>query len=77
MLRGALSSAALAMLMVVGTSSVFAQSLSRAPKSSGEVAAVSRVLAEKQENCRFQAKQEKLSFLKRRSIMRACMKEKT
>jgi hypothetical protein len=45
-------------------------------KSSGEIAADSRLLAEKQESCRFQAKQQKLGFLKRRSFMRECMKRK-
>jgi hypothetical protein len=76
MLRIAISSAAVVTLMSVGTSSVFAQSLSPAPKSSGEIAAASRLLAEKQENCRVQAKQQKLTFLKRRSFIRRCMKGK-
>jgi hypothetical protein len=73
MLRIAISSAALVTL-VVGTSPALAQS--SAAKSSGEIAAASRLLAEKQEGCRLQAKQQKLSFLKRRSFVRDCMKSK-
>jgi hypothetical protein len=76
MLRVAISSAVVA-LIATGTSAAFAQSLSTAPKSSGEIAAASRLLAEKQESCRLEAKQQKLSFLKRRSFVRACMKNKT
>jgi hypothetical protein len=74
MLRIAISSAALAMLVAVGTS----PALSQAPagKSSGEIAAASRLLVEKQEDCRFQAKQQKLSFLKRRRFVRDCMKRR-
>jgi hypothetical protein len=75
MLRIAISSAALVTLVAVGTSPALAQS--PAAKSSGEIAAASRLLAEKQEGCRLQAKQQKLSFLKRRSFVRGCMKGKT
>jgi hypothetical protein len=61
----------------VGISAANAESMSPASrKSSGEIAADSRLLAEKQENCRFQAKQQKFGFLKRRSFMRECMKRK-
>jgi hypothetical protein len=73
MLRLAISSAAVVALVTASTSSVFAQS----QKSSGEIAAASRLLAEKQESCRFQAKQQKLGFLKRRSFVRECMKTKS
>jgi hypothetical protein len=73
MLRIAISSAAIAALVAASTSSVFAQS----QKSSGEIAATSRLMAEKQESCRLQAKQQKLSFLKRRSFVRECMKTKS
>jgi hypothetical protein len=31
--------------------------------------------AQKQENCRLQAKQQKLTFLKRRSFVRKCIKK--
>jgi hypothetical protein len=50
--------------------SAFAQS----GKSSGEIAASSKLLAERQEGCRIEAKQQRLHLLKRRSFMRACMK---
>ena len=58
-----------------GTFSVFAQSPSSAGKSSGEIAARSRALAQKQEDCRLQAKQQKLSYLKRRRFVRECLKK--
>lgn len=64
----------LAALVAAGTSSVAAQSSS--PKSPGEIAAASRLLAEKQEDCRRQAKEQKLTFLKRRSFIRKCKKSK-
>lgn len=43
-------------------------------KSPGEIAAASNHLAEKQESCRLQAKQQKLRFVKRRSFIRNCIK---
>jgi hypothetical protein len=73
--RTAILSAAAVMLMSISTSSVMGQLLSPAPKSPGEIAAASRLLAEKQENCRLQAKQQKLTFLKRRRFARECMKK--
>jgi hypothetical protein len=45
-------------------------------KSPGEIAAASRLLAEKQEGCRLEAKRQKLTLLKRRSFIRQCKKTK-
>ena len=62
----------------VGVSVANAESLSPAStKSPGEIAAVSRLMAEKQESCRVEAKRQKLRFFKRRSFIRKCMKNKT
>jgi hypothetical protein len=62
----------------VGISAANAESLSPSSKKSpGEIAAVSRLLAEKQENCRLEAKRQKLTFFKRRSFVRKCMKSKS
>jgi hypothetical protein len=72
--RIAILSAAAVTMLSVGTSSVLAQSVSAAWKSPGEIAAASRLLAEKQENCRIQAKEQKLRFLKRRRFIRDCMR---
>lgn len=55
------------------SSPVFAQS----GKSSGEIAATSRLLAEKLEHCRGEAKQQHLHLLKRHRFMRACMKSRS
>jgi len=76
MRRIAVSSAVVVTFISLGTFSAFAQSPSPKPMSPGEIAAVSKLLAEKQENCRLQAKQQKLTFLKRRSFVRKCIKEK-
>ncbi len=64
-----------ATFILFGTFSVFAQSPSPKPKYPAEMAAASRLLAEKQENCRLQAKQQKLTFLKRRRFIRECIKK--
>jgi hypothetical protein len=75
MLRTAIASAVIVTFISFGTFSAFAQSPSPTPKFPGEIATASRLLAEKQENCRLQAKQQKLSLLKRRSFMRECKKK--
>lgn len=45
------------------------------PKSPGEIAAASRVLAERSSKCRSEAKAKKLHFGKRRAYLRECMKQ--
>src|SRR5262245_27254517 len=59
---------------------IFAQAqqsapLSQKPKSAGEIAKASRMLAEKNESCRRQAREEKLTGLKRYRFIRACRKK--
>jgi hypothetical protein len=71
MLRIIVLSAAVAISVSVSTASAGATS-----KSFGEITAASRLLAEKQESCRIEAKKQKLRFLKRRSFMRMCMRSK-
>ena len=44
------------------------------PKYPAEIAAASKVLAERNESCRLQAKEEKVAFLKRRRFIRDCIK---
>jgi hypothetical protein len=46
------------------------------PKSPGEIAEASRVLAEKNESCRREAQKDGLSGLKRRRFIRDCAKQK-
>jgi hypothetical protein len=61
----------------VGLSAANAESPSPASaRSPGEIAAASRLMAEKQEGCRIEAKRQKLSFFKRRGFIRRCMKSK-
>jgi hypothetical protein len=57
-----------------GAVSALAQE-SSAPKSPGQIAAASRVLAKKNEDCRLQSKQQGLRFLKRRRFIRDCVKK--
>lgn len=59
-----------------GAVSSFAQSPSPKPRSPGEIAVASRLMAEKQEGCRLEAKRQKLRLFKRRSFIRNCMKSK-
>jgi hypothetical protein len=54
----------------------FAQSPPLKPRYPGEIAAVSNLLAEKNEICRRQARKLKLHFLKRHRFMRDCVKKK-
>jgi hypothetical protein len=67
-----------AVVISVGVSTAHAESQSSATrKSPGEIAAASRLLAEKQESCRLDAKRQKLTLFKRRSFVRNCIKNKT
>ena len=72
MFRIAIAPAIFAALIVFGSLSAFAQSDAPKPKYPAEIVAASRLLAEKDENCRLQVKQQKLTFLKRRSFIREC-----
>jgi hypothetical protein len=66
----------LSVVVSFGVSAATAEPLSPASKKSpGEIAAASRLLAEKQESCRLEAKRQKLTLFKRRSFVRKCMKE--
>ncbi len=51
--------AAFAVLISTGTFSVLAQATSSKPRSPGEIAAASRLIAEKTESCRRQAREQK------------------
>ena len=67
-------------MAIASTSILFSISLSspifaQSGKSSGEIAASSRLLAEKLEHCRLDAKHQHLHLLKKRRYMRACMKK--
>jgi hypothetical protein len=72
MFRIVICSAAFAALTSIGTLTALAQPASPKPTSPGAIAAASRLLAEKNESCRQQAKQQGLRFLKRRRFIRDC-----
>jgi hypothetical protein len=74
MTRVLVFSAAFATLISIGTPAGLAQSPSAKLKSPGQIAAASRLLAEKNENCRQQAKRQGLHLLKRRRFIRDCVK---
>ena len=73
MSRVLLFSAAFAALSI-GTLAALAQSPSAKLKSPGQIAAASRLLAERNESCRLQAQEQRLKFLKRRRFIRDCVK---
>jgi hypothetical protein len=56
----------------IGTA--LAQSVPPKSKSPGAIAAASRLLAEKNESCRQQAREQGLRLLKRRRFIRDCVK---
>lgn len=76
MLRIAIASAAFATIISYGAFSAFAQSPSPKSKYPAEIAAASMLLVQKEETCRRQARQQKLTFLKRRRFIRDCIKKK-
>ena len=67
-------SAACAALISIGAPAALAQSPAPTPKSPGQIAAASRLLAEKYESCRLQAREQGLHLLKRRRFIRDCVK---
>jgi hypothetical protein len=50
------------------------QSATSKPRSPGEIAAADRAAAEKRENCEAEAREQKLSYLKRHRFVRDCVK---
>jgi hypothetical protein len=61
--------------MSLGTVALQAQQASPKPTSSGEIAAASRLLAKKYDDCRRQSKEKKLPFLKRRIFIHNCVRK--
>jgi hypothetical protein len=51
-----------------------AVAVSPRPRSPGEIAARSRLLAQKNEDCKRQAREQHLGFFKRRQFIRGCVK---
>jgi len=74
MCRVLVFSAALAALISIDSLTALAQSPSAKLKSPGQIAAASRLLAEKNESCRQQAREQGLRLLKRRRFIRDCVK---
>jgi hypothetical protein len=63
---------ALMILASSGICSSFAQTASPKPRTPGEIAVASRLIAAKNETCRQEAKAQHLHLLKRRRFMRDC-----
>jgi uncharacterized membrane protein len=72
MFRVPAASVVFVILMSLGAGAASAPSMPQ--KSPGEIAAASRLMVEKNADCLRQAKEQKLSFLKRRRFVRACEK---
>jgi hypothetical protein len=51
-----------------------AQTAPKKPKSPGEMAAADRIATEKRDKCLHEAREQKLSFFKRRAYVRECVK---
>jgi hypothetical protein len=56
------------------TVSVAAQAQTTKPQSPGEIAAASRMMAEKRADCQKQAKDKKLKLMERRKFVKECVK---
>ena len=67
-------SAAFVALISISTLTALAQSPSAKLRSPGQIAAASRLLAERYEKCRLQAREQGLHLLKRRRFIRDCVK---
>jgi hypothetical protein len=59
----------------LGAVASHAQSPSKRSGSPGEIAAASRLLAQKYDVCRRQAKEKKLSFVRRRIFIHDCVRK--
>jgi len=75
MRRVSVLSAVLLTVISLGTFPTLAQSTSAKPKYPGEIAAASRLLTEKTADCRRQAREQQLTFFKRRRFVQACIKD--
>jgi hypothetical protein len=69
----AIASVAIVISASLGISMVHAQSPSAKPKYPRDIAAASKLLTEKNEVCRLEARELKLHFFKRRRFMRDCV----
>jgi hypothetical protein len=72
MRRSSIAFVAFAAFVSLGVAPTLAQSNPPKPRSPGEIAAASKLLAETNENCRRQANDQHLHLLKRRRFMREC-----
>lgn len=64
----------MAAVSVIASLSFALPAFAQSGKSSGEIAAASRLLAEQREHCRVEANRQHLHLLKRRKFIRVCMK---
>lgn len=74
-MRAVIALALTASIGAFGMQAAVAQTSGKKPTSPGELAAASRVLAERSAVCRSEAKAKKLHFGKRRAFLRECMKQ--
>lgn len=58
--------------LLLGTLAATAQSAPAKPKTPGDIAVASHLLAQKNEDCRREANRQKLHLLKRRRFLAAC-----
>jgi len=63
-----------ATVLAAGLSPALSQTAPAKPQSPGEMAAVDKYSTEKRSNCEREARAKKLSYLKRRTFVRNCVK---
>ena len=63
-----------ATVLVAGLSPALSQTTPAKPQSPGEMSAVDKYATEKRANCEREARAKKLSYLKRRTFVRNCVK---
>jgi hypothetical protein len=75
MTRTSICSAALVASISLAPFAAHAQSAAAKPRSPGEIAVTSNILAQKYDTCRHQAKEQKLSFVRRRIYIHDCVRK--
>ena len=63
-----------ATVLIAGLSPALSQTAPTKPQSPGEMAAVDKYATEKRSNCEREARAKKLSYMKRRTFVRNCVK---
>ena len=69
-----LRAAACVLLLSLGVGPALSQYVVAKPKSPAEIAAPDKLAMEKRESCKREARAQKLTYVKRRSFVKGCLK---